>query len=101
MEGDVAPRSMVPSTISMLGSFSGLRRFFLPFTVHTHGLRRLLRRAKYISAPCGWEQGAKWAVLGTGTVFRFFNRFLGAVFETDNRPFPHRFLGYFKITGRA
>ena len=28
-----------------------------------HGLRRLLRRADYISAPCGWEQGAKWGYI--------------------------------------
>ena len=28
-------------------------------TLHAHGLRRLLRRTNYISAPCGWERGAK------------------------------------------
>ena len=72
---------MVPSTmISMLGSNSRvatlfififcIRRFltvprFLPvygsrFALSASGVRRLLGRAKYISAPCGWEQGVKW-----------------------------------------
>ena len=31
------------------------------------GLRRLLRRADYISAPCGWEQGAKWDQIRVGS----------------------------------
>ena len=70
MEGD--PRSMVPSTITlMLGSIPGLRRFILflhptisdrlRFALRAHGLRRLPRRAikNYISAPCGREQGVK------------------------------------------
>ena len=74
MEGDIAPRFVVPSTtILMLGSIPGLRRFFcirrflpvrrfldrLRFALRAHGFRRLLQRDYYISAPCGWEQGAK------------------------------------------
>ena len=47
------------------------------------------------------EEEVLQTVLGTGTVFRFFNRFFGAVFGTDNRPCPHRLFGYFKITNRA
>ena len=31
------------------------------------GLRRLLRRADFISAPCGWEQGAKWGQIRVGS----------------------------------
>ena len=30
------------------------------FALRAHGVRRYLRSANYISAPCGWEQGAEW-----------------------------------------
>ena len=82
MKGDTAPRSMVPSTmILMLVRFPGCDGFFLRrtilnfstnfdrlrFTLRAHGLRRLLRTANYISAPCGWEQGAKWDQVRVGS----------------------------------
>ena len=35
-------------------------------------------------------------VLGTETVFRLFNCFLGAVLEADNRPFPQRLFRLFQ-----
>ena len=75
---------MVPSTMSsMLGStpvcdafciFCIRRDFYLSTisdrlrsTRRARGLRRLLRRAEYISAPCGWEQGAKWSHIRVGS----------------------------------
>ena len=37
--------------------------FVQPGTRCLAGLRRILRRADYNLAPCGWERGAKWAWL--------------------------------------
>ena len=81
---NIAPRSMVHSFINMalgsiprccdvffflaIGDFTNLRNFDrLRFALRAHGLRRLLRRANYISAPCGWEQGAKWDHIRVGS----------------------------------
>ena len=64
MEGDIAPRSMVPSTmISMLGSLPGLRRVFLSLhptifyrSTISHRLRFALR-AQRSRPPVGPEEG--------------------------------------------
>ena len=58
------------------GSIPGCDDFFfwhstildrLRFALRAHGLRRLLRRANFISAPCGWEQGVKWDHIRVGS----------------------------------
>lgn len=73
----IAARSTVSSSLYMVlcPSARWLRRRFylffdhstnlgnvdrLRFAIRVHSLRRVLRRANYISAPCGREQGAKW-----------------------------------------